>query len=193
MNSKDRVISVLSNLNEDSSSDLEESWAGENVLLDNSPSSHFHSDSEEGDENIRVTKKSGSSKQSFRISKKYGTNSSDLNGPDGLPLHIPRSAQKKVFTNHRERFRQQNVAGAFAELRKLLPSHPLDKKLSKSEILKLSIKYIKILQGLLQWQEENEQHLSKSHDFNSSSLPLMGHYYVHCKSGIHNGIHKRNN
>ena len=40
----------------------------------------------------------------------------------------------------RERFRQQNVSGAFAELRKLLPSHPADKKLSKSEILKLSIR-----------------------------------------------------
>ena len=41
----------------------------------------------------------------------------------------------------RERFRQQNVSGAFAELRKLLPSHPADKKLSKSEILKLSIRW----------------------------------------------------
>ena len=62
---------------------------------------------------------------------------------------------RKVFTNHRERFRQQNVSGAFAELRKLLPTHPLDKKLSKSEILKLSIKYIRLLQGVLKWQEEN--------------------------------------
>ena len=64
---------------------------------------------------------------------------------------------RKVFTNHRERFRQQNVSGAFAELRKLLPTHPLDKKLSKSEILKLSIKYIKLLQGVLKWQEEEEE------------------------------------
>ena len=32
------------------------------------------------------------------------------------------------------------MSGAFAELRKLLPSHPADKKLSKSEILKLSIR-----------------------------------------------------
>ena len=52
-------------------------------------------------------------------------------------------------------FRQQNVSGAFAELRRLLPTHPSDKKLSKSEILKLSIKYIKLLQGVLKWQEEN--------------------------------------
>lgn len=62
---------------------------------------------------------------------------------------------RKVFSNHRERFRQQNVSGAFAELRRLLPTHPVDKKLSKSEILKLSIKYIKLLQGVLKWQDEN--------------------------------------
>ena len=62
---------------------------------------------------------------------------------------------RKVFSNHRERFRQQNVSGAFAELRRLLPTHPVDKKLSKSEILKLSIKYIRLLQGVLKWQEEN--------------------------------------
>ena len=47
--------------------------------------------------------------------------------------------------NFRERFRQQNVSGAFADLRKLLPSHPADKKLSKSEILKLSIRYIFVI------------------------------------------------
>ena len=62
---------------------------------------------------------------------------------------------RKVFSNHRERFRQQNVSGAFAELRRLLPTHPVDKKLSKSEILKLSIKYIRLLQGVLKWQEGN--------------------------------------
>merc|ERR1712041_21637 len=68
---------------------------------------------------------------------------------DGAGGH-PYSMARKVFTNHRERYRQQNVSGAFAELRKLLPSHPVDKKLSKSEILKLSIRYIKLLEGVLQ-------------------------------------------
>ena len=62
---------------------------------------------------------------------------------------------RKVFSNHRERFRQQNVSGAFADLRRLLPTHPADKKLSKSEILKLAIKYIRLLQGVLHWQEQN--------------------------------------
>ena len=36
------------------------------------------------------------------------------------------------------------MSGAFAELRKLLPSHPADKKLSKSEILKLSIRWVEL-------------------------------------------------
>jgi hypothetical protein len=47
---------------------------------------------------------------------------------------------KKIFTNTRERWRQQNVSGAFAELRKLVPTHPIDKKLSKNEILRMAIK-----------------------------------------------------
>lgn len=47
---------------------------------------------------------------------------------------------RKLFTNSRERWRQQNVSGAFAELRKLVPTHPPDKKLSKNEILRMSIK-----------------------------------------------------
>ena len=47
------------------------------------------------------------------------------------------------------------MSGAFAELRRLIPTHPVDKKLSKSEILKLSIKYIQLLQGVVKWQEEN--------------------------------------
>lgn len=48
---------------------------------------------------------------------------------------------RKIFTNSRERWRQQNVSGAFAELRKLVPTHPPDKKLSKNEILRMAIRY----------------------------------------------------
>jgi hypothetical protein len=47
---------------------------------------------------------------------------------------------QKIFTNTRERWRQQNVSGAFAELRKLVPTHPPDKKLSKNEILRMAIR-----------------------------------------------------
>ena len=72
---------------------------------------------------------------------------------------------RKMFSNHRERFRQQNVSGAFADLRRLLPTHPADKKLSKSEILKLAIKYIRLLQGVLHWQEQNATTLSQQQMF----------------------------
>ncbi|XP_048395155.1 T-cell acute lymphocytic leukemia protein 1 homolog isoform X1 [Stegostoma tigrinum] len=65
---------------------------------------------------------------------------------------------RRIFTNSRERWRQQNVNGAFAELRKLIPTHPPDKKLSKNEILRLAMKYINFLAKLLSDQEqEGEQ------------------------------------
>lgn len=57
-----------------------------------------------------------------------------------------------MFTNSRERWRQQNVNGAFAELRKLLPTHPPDRKLSKNEVLRLALKYIGFLGRLLRDQ-----------------------------------------
>ncbi len=71
---------------------------------------------------------------------RYAHDQSVNNNSTGSTQFFP---PRKVLTNHRERYRQQNVSGAFAELRRLLPTHPLDKKLSKSEILKLAIKYIR--------------------------------------------------
>uniref|UniRef100_A0A3Q2P871 Stem cell protein n=1 Tax=Fundulus heteroclitus TaxID=8078 RepID=A0A3Q2P871_FUNHE len=62
---------------------------------------------------------------------------------------------RRVFTNSRERWRQQNVNGAFSELRKLIPTHPPDKKLSKNEILRLAVKYINFLVTLLNDQAQN--------------------------------------
>ncbi|KAL4660467.1 T-cell acute lymphocytic leukemia protein 2-like [Arapaima gigas] len=59
---------------------------------------------------------------------------------------------RKVLTNTRERWRQQNVNSAFAELRKLLPTHPPEKKLSKNEILRLAMRYIGFLVQLLDQQ-----------------------------------------
>ncbi|CAD1480900.1 unnamed protein product [Heterotrigona itama] len=64
---------------------------------------------------------------------------------------------RKLFTNSRERWRQQNVSGAFAELRKLVPTHPPDKKLSKNEILRMAIRYIRLLSNVLEWQKAQEQ------------------------------------
>ncbi|KAM4642822.1 T-cell acute lymphocytic leukemia protein 1 [Discoglossus pictus] len=68
---------------------------------------------------------------------------------------------RRIFTNSRERWRQQNVNGAFAELRKLIPTHPPDKKLSKNEILRLAMKYINFLAKLLDDQEEDGNQRSK--------------------------------
>ncbi|TRY74695.1 hypothetical protein TCAL_06402 [Tigriopus californicus] len=201
------------NILEDSS-DLEESWAGEDALFDESPNQNVWSDTSDLEESVNspprkalsnnprhyqepksflgsppdlVTSSMGrrgsfGAKSIIRIKRqiKNGIPSppalisnstsmpttisqqisqripSPLTGPDGLPLSrfSNSSFPRKAGTNNRERFRQQNVSGAFAELRKLLPTHPLDKKLSKSEILKLSIKYITLLQGILQWQED---------------------------------------
>ncbi|KAM4595320.1 uncharacterized protein lyl1 isoform 1-T5 [Fundulus diaphanus] len=67
----------------------------------------------------------------------------------------PQKLARRVFTNSRERWRQQNVNGAFSELRKLIPTHPPDKKLSKNEILRLAVKYINFLVTLLNDQAQN--------------------------------------
>lgn len=53
--------------------------------------------------------------------------------------------------------RQQNVNGAFNELRRLVPTYPHDKKLSKNEILRLAIKYIRLLSNVLEYQKEEEK------------------------------------
>lgn len=84
-----------------------------------------------------------------------------------------------MFTNSRERWRQQNVNGAFADLRRLVPTHPPDKKLSKNEILRLAIKYIKLLSSILEYQKKNEpqsEDSEKSDDRRSDMSPrLLGH------------------
>ncbi|KAM7319781.1 hypothetical protein ACRRTK_021464 [Alexandromys fortis] len=56
---------------------------------------------------------------------------------------------RKIFTNTRERWRQQSVNSAFAKLRKLIPTHPPDKKLSKNETLRLAMRYINFLVKVL--------------------------------------------
>uniref|UniRef100_A0A8C5LJC3 LYL1 basic helix-loop-helix family member n=1 Tax=Leptobrachium leishanense TaxID=445787 RepID=A0A8C5LJC3_9ANUR len=76
----------------------------------------------------------------------------DIMDPPFL-VRQPQKVARRVFTNSRERWRQQNVNGAFAELRKLIPTHPPDKKLSKNEILRLAMRYITFLVTLL-----NDQH-----------------------------------
>lgn len=68
-----------------------------------------------------------------------------------------RRATTKYRTAHatRERIRVEAFNVAFTELRKLLPTLPPDKKLSKIEILKLAICYISYLNHVLEapWPE----------------------------------------
>ncbi|XP_007890745.2 T-cell acute lymphocytic leukemia protein 2 [Callorhinchus milii] len=90
---------------------------------------------------------------------------------------------RKVFTNTRERWRQQNVNSAFAELRKLVPTHPPDKKLSKNEILRLAMKYIDFLVKLLKDQgiDQETADFSKSGSFPETvvcSPQARGHQWV---------------
>ena len=93
----------------------------------------------------------------------------DMHGGGSGSGHFPvRKVARRVFTNSRERWRQQNVNGAFAELRKLVPTHPPDKKLSKNEILRLAIKYIDLLSEVLKYQKrqngEPEEDIEKDAD-----------------------------
>ncbi|CAJ0609618.1 unnamed protein product [Cylicocyclus nassatus] len=52
----------------------------------------------------------------------------------------------------RERIRVESFNLAFAQLRSLLPTLPVEKKLSKIEILRLSISYITFLHKLLSFE-----------------------------------------
>ena len=63
-----------------------------------------------------------------------------------------RRATQKYRTAHatRERIRVEAFNVAFSELRKLLPTLPPDKKLSKIEILRLAICYISYLNHVLE-------------------------------------------
>ncbi|XP_011637252.1 uncharacterized protein LOC105427281 [Pogonomyrmex barbatus] len=91
--------------------------------------------------------------------------SSSGSGHLGSPTpRIGNLGVRKLFTNSRERWRQQNVSGAFAELRKLVPTHPPDKKLSKNEILRMAIRYIRLLSNVLEWQKSQDRNGVQQHD-----------------------------
>lgn len=59
-------------------------------------------------------------------------------------------------TNNREKWRQQSVNRAFVNLRRLVPTHPPDKRLSKNEILRMAIKYIRLLEYILHYMETEQ-------------------------------------
>ncbi|XP_061436217.1 protein lyl-1-like isoform X1 [Lethenteron reissneri] len=81
----------------------------------------------------------------------------------------PQKLVRRIFTNSRERWRQQNVNGAFSELRRLLPTHPPDRKLSKNEILRLAMRYIDFLVALLRDQSTTGSTSSATTSSTSSS------------------------
>lgn len=97
---------------------------------------------------------------------------------------------RKIFTNTRERWRQQNVSGAFAELRKLVPTHPPDKKLSKNEILRMAIKYIRLLTNILEWQkkQEQQQQQQRCHERNNNVIETVKFEHAVNKETIKNDV-----
>lgn len=62
------------------------------------------------------------------------------------------------------------MSGAFAELRKLVPTHPPDKKLSKNEILRMAIKYIRLLTNILDWQKKQEHQNRVTSERNNNTI-----------------------
>lgn len=83
---------------------------------------------------------------------------------------------RRMFTNTRERWRQKNVNHAFGELRKLLPTYPYDKKLSKNEILRLAMRYIQFLDKLLHDMDAmDSKYLSARWD---KQFPYSSHYGI---------------
>ena len=81
----------------------------------------------------------------------YREKSSDMGALSREERRRRRRATQKYRTAHatRERIRVEAFNVAFAELRKLLPTLPPDKKLSKIEILRLAICYIAYLNHVL--------------------------------------------
>nr|SVE76008.1 EOG090X0D01 [Daphnia hispanica] len=102
---------------------------------------------------LNPTKARGQQSHSTSPVGRRATQKTGTSEESGRPLIV---FPRKTFSNSRERWRQQNVSGAFSELRKLVPTYPPEKKLSKNEILRLAIKYIRLLSNVLDWQKQQE-------------------------------------
>lgn len=89
-----------------------------------------------------------------RLSIIRGLNKSSGSSQSSCRSSSYRSPGKKSSsTNSREKWRQHNVNRAFVSLRRLVPTHPPDKRLSKNEILRMAIKYIRLLESILDYQK----------------------------------------
>ena len=72
-------------------------------------------------------------------------------------------------------------------MRRLVPTYPPDKKLSKNEILRLAIKYIKLLSAVVEYQKQEEDSDNGSSDStnglsNGSSDIKKKDFYDECES-----------
>ncbi|XP_033932662.1 transcription factor 15-like [Pseudochaenichthys georgianus] len=66
-----------------------------------------------------------------------------------LSAEMPVVVQQRSAANARERGRTQSVNSAFTSLRSLIPTEPVDRKLSKIETLRLASSYISHLASVL--------------------------------------------
>lgn len=116
------------------------------IMPKNQPTQQILSDTRDDSSSSRVVMLFGSDEECDLTSDDLTSGDEDalsgnqLTGIRRFP--VPDSRKPCTVTNSRERWRQHNVTGAFAELRKLVPTHPHDKKLSKNEILRMAIKYV---------------------------------------------------
>ena len=75
----------------------------------------------------------------------------------------------KTQNNERERGRTQSVNGAFIHLRGLIPTQPVDRKLSKIEILRLATSYIEhMVNQLNSGKNISSMYMFLFHNFHNS-------------------------
>ncbi|KAI7690105.1 Basic helix-loop-helix transcription factor scleraxis [Sarcoptes scabiei] len=100
-----------------------------------------------------------------------------------------RKSKHRAIANARERNRTESVNNAFALLRKLLPTRPKDRKLSKIEILRLASSYIRHLNNVsqaLSVGEDIENICSRTNDLSSTRNPINRneHFCTFCSTSI---------
>ena len=91
-----------------------------------------------------------------------------------IALVPDREEKPRTIANMRERDRTQSVNSAFSSLRDLIPTEPLDRKLSKIETLRLATSYIQHLAVQLNAGEDGGDPVGSSfiNNFVQTSLSL---------------------
>ncbi|KAH8387531.1 hypothetical protein KR093_007691, partial [Drosophila rubida] len=78
--------------------------------------------------------------------------------PGGVNPRKPAAPRQKI--NARERYRTFNVNAAYEALRVLIPTEPVNRKLSKIEIIRLASSYITHLRNILRAGTDRQPCLS---------------------------------